>query len=179
MRRKWNKNNGNVNVSRDANSNRRIIFVPIISRSQERQKASILPLFSFSGNIAIMSADVNVNVNVLPDDVLEMILSHLDFKSLLRCELTCRRWKQVIADRRIFRGLSRRLLSESRPPPFKGFASSGGGGSSSSSSSSSKGVKRTLKHSQVGTLGGRTKPVKKWGGRGGKGKKRKSQHRNG
>ena len=52
-------------------------------------------------------------------DVLEMIFSHLDFKSLLAIELTCTRWRDLVRDRRLFWQLSKRLLA--KPPPFKGL----------------------------------------------------------
>ncbi len=59
-------------------------------------------------------------IDCLTDDALERIFSLLDFRSLLHSEMTCRRWRRVIAERRLFRTLSRTLLA--RPPPFPGFA---------------------------------------------------------
>lgn len=45
-------------------------------------------------------------------DVLEQIFKLLDFGSLLACELTCKKWKEVINDRRLYWQLSKALLKK-------------------------------------------------------------------
>ena len=57
-------------------------------------------------------------MDTLNSDVLELIFSYMDFKSLLAVELTCVRWRDLVRHRRLFWQLSKRLLA--RPPPFKG-----------------------------------------------------------
>ena len=63
------------------------------------------------------SSSATTTIYILPDDVLERVFVQLDFRSLLRAEMTCRRWREVISERRLFRTLSRTLLA--RPPPFQ------------------------------------------------------------
>ena len=38
----------------------------------------------------------------LNDDALEAIFSHLDFRSLDAAERVCKRWKELIGDRRLY-----------------------------------------------------------------------------
>ena len=56
----------------------------------------------------------------LPDlnaDVLSHIFSFLDFRGLIRCEMTCKAFQAVIRERRLFWQLSKRLVL--RPNPFQ------------------------------------------------------------
>ena len=45
----------------------------------------------------------------LNEDVLELIFQYLDFRSLCSAEMTCRHWKDVINQRRLYWQLSKRL----------------------------------------------------------------------
>ena len=56
----------------------------------------------------------------LNDDVLEMIFQFLDFKSLCSAEMTCRKFRNIINDRRLYWQLSKRL-SAMAVPKFKLF----------------------------------------------------------
>ena len=51
----------------------------------------------------------------LNDDVLEMIFQFLDFKSLCAAEMTCRKWRDIINDRRLYWQLSKRLSAVAVP----------------------------------------------------------------
>ena len=48
----------------------------------------------------------------LNSDVLELIFRHLEFKDLLAVELVCRRWKEVVGNRRLFKQLAKRICSK-------------------------------------------------------------------
>ena len=45
----------------------------------------------------------------LNDDALEAIFSHLDFRSLDAAERVCKRWKELIGDRRLYWQLTKRI----------------------------------------------------------------------
>ena len=47
----------------------------------------------------------------LNGDVLELIFRHLDFRDLLAAELVCRKWKEVVDGRRLFRQLARKICN--------------------------------------------------------------------
>ena len=51
-------------------------------------------------------------------DVLEHIFHYLDFRSLCAAEMTCKHWKEVITDRRLYWQLSKRLSSMAVPTIF-------------------------------------------------------------
>ena len=52
--------------------------------------------------------------NQLPDDVLLVIFDHLDDQDLLRCELVCRQWRNVLQSGRVWKILFRRQLVSSQ-----------------------------------------------------------------
>lgn len=51
----------------------------------------------------------------LNGDVLEIIFQYLDFRSLCSAEMTCRHWKEVINQRRLYWQLSKRLSALNVP----------------------------------------------------------------
>lgn len=51
-------------------------------------------------------------------DVLEIIFQYLDFRSLCAAEMTCKHWKNVINNRRLYWQLSKRLSARSVPRIF-------------------------------------------------------------
>ena len=61
-------------------------------------------------------------MSILNDDVLEIIFQYLDFRSLCSAEMTCRQFKNVINQRRLYWQLSKRL-SNLRIPKELGEAS--------------------------------------------------------
>ena len=58
----------------------------------------------------------------LNNDVLEIIFNYLDFKSLCAAEMTCKLWKEVVNERRLYWQLSKRLSAQ-MVPKFVNFPS--------------------------------------------------------
>ena len=64
-------------------------------------------------------------IGELPDEVLEKILTYLDFGSLIASEMTCRRWHRLVNERRLFWQLAKNIAKselvkkkkKKRPPP--------------------------------------------------------------
>lgn len=54
----------------------------------------------------------------LNDDVLEKIFTYLDFRSLIAAEMVCKRWREVINERRLFWQLSKTLVKRAVPITF-------------------------------------------------------------
>lgn len=52
---------------------------------------------------------VNCFISRLPEEVLEKIFGYLDFGSLIRSEMTCRLWRKIINERRLFWQLSKNI----------------------------------------------------------------------
>ena len=50
----------------------------------------------------------------LNDDVLEKIFTYLNFRSLIVAEMVCKRWKEIICERRLFWQLSKKLCRASK-----------------------------------------------------------------
>ena len=73
------------------------------------------PIDWLSVNLSNLSFLKNAMAH-LNADVLEKIFQYLDFRSLNAAELTCKPWKMVINDRRLYWQLSKRLSSIAVPP---------------------------------------------------------------
>ena len=54
----------------------------------------------------------------LNSDVLERIFSFLSFRDLLAAELCCRKWKDVIDSRRVYKQLAKRICKKKVNVPF-------------------------------------------------------------
>ena len=48
-------------------------------------------------------------MEILNDDVLEKLFTYLNFRSLIAAEMVCKRWRQLINERRLFWQLSKSL----------------------------------------------------------------------
>ena len=59
-------------------------------------------------------------MEILNDDVLEKIFNYLDFRSLIAAEMACKRWQQVINERRLFWQLSKSLCRMPIPKVLSG-----------------------------------------------------------
>jgi len=89
--------------------------------------------------------------------VLELIFKFLDFRSLCAAEMTCKLWKEVVNERRLYWQLSKQLCAQ-RVPRFLNNLSD-----SKNSSNGSRGKKRKwdCPHERRRLL--RFAPVKKYG----------------
>lgn len=56
-----------------------------------------------------------ISLEMLNEDVLELIFRFLDFRSLCAAEETCKMWKRVIDERRLYWQLSKRLCRHKLP----------------------------------------------------------------
>ena len=54
----------------------------------------------------------------LNSDVLERIFSYLSFRDLLAAELCCKKWKDVIDTRRVYKQLAKRICKKNVHVPF-------------------------------------------------------------
>lgn len=54
----------------------------------------------------------------LNSDVLEQVFSFLSFRDLLAAELVCKKWKDVIDSRRIYKQLAMRICKKNVHVPF-------------------------------------------------------------
>ena len=58
----------------------------------------------------------------LNPDVLEQVFSYLSFRDLLAAELVCKKWKDVIDSRRIYKQLAMRICKKNVHVPFSRVA---------------------------------------------------------
>ena len=73
-----------------------------------------------SSKIKIWDTLENI-MDKLNDDALEAIFSHLDFRSLDAAERVCKRWKELIGDRRLYWQLTKRLCRATKRKLPKSF----------------------------------------------------------
>ena len=59
-------------------------------------------------------------MEILNDDVLEKLFTYLNFRSLIAAEMVCKRWRQLINERRLFWQLSKSLCRRSIPKVLSG-----------------------------------------------------------
>ena len=76
---------------------------------QFSDKCSPAPFFMASPGASTDLVTVQPHLN---SDVLELIFRHLDFRDLLAAELVCRKWKEVVDGRRLFKQLARKICNQ-------------------------------------------------------------------